>query len=1045
METSLYIKGIELPTSSFLNTNYLSKTNSTAYMPSAQYHPATKKYVDDCIAAINQLHFEIVEELPQVGESTIIYMILANDGEGEDYYDEYIYINNTWEKIGSTRIDLTPYATINYVDEEIDAVKDELPEFKYFVITDNNKNAYSTNILNDVDQTAILEAFNYWLDTGRQPIIYIYGCLTYSGNSYEPRYLRLAGALCYGDASYGYLTAYTIWDQDGSGNYGGTMKNGIDYSFTKHYSYEFRIQNGVVTSAQRNIKDAAEMKKTHWQDESTFPVMKSYVDSAVNSLENNKQDIIQYTQMPTPSNLYENKIIQYMGDTNQNYTQGYWYKCVNNQDVYSWENIDVQDVSEIELPPTIIINHDGGWSKSIPTSQFSKLATIANYYIKYNSILNAYYISDAGVYTPIVNITVSNSGDFKRFYCTTGPSPNASDWGTYYGVTYKGFCSYMAFSFYVTNVEYEAGNIINVYNTTNTSSISRISVDQSSSAILGLSGTNNIPLGTKNAASYTPTGDYNPATKKYVDDSIIAAEQYYDFNTNHAFGETTRSYYLNQTIEINSINTAITNAYANGDNFLKLKINWGIDAPSYDQATEYLIFSQTNLQEKPTWFGIHWFSINGYPRGFFISGSWTGDNFICDDSTRIENYTEPGYTVFSEGVLSQDVLLKNNTNIYTPSGDYNPATKKYVDDALGNVDLSKVAGFINLYNYSSSNPLVLSTLEPGLYILSGTGFSGASLTMVARPGNRSTTIFDFDLSKLAYLVIQEKIPEVYDRRRTAYVVMWGINQGYYTLADDGYSLTHQWSLSKEFLTTSANQTISGKKTFNILPESSVTPTTNNQLVNKKYVDDNIPPIGDYVWDLTSKGNIITMFSGGFAFTADDQIAISNIINDYYAKHNTVKGLSIQLKGDTNNVGVMTLTQNGGRGDSTGIVFVARYEIGEGLLYNNNYVLTGTWSNNVFSCTTTYFRPFPWNGYILLSYNNLLQTNKAATISNKFTYNTLPESSITPTTDNQFTTKKYVDDSISNKIWIGTQAEYDALGTYSDDTLYFIKETQQTSY
>ena len=35
------------------------------------------------------------------------------------------------------------------------------------------------------------------------------------------------------------------------------------------------------------------------------------------------------------------------------------------------------------------------------------------------------------------------------------------------------------------------------------------------------------------------------------------------------------------------------------------------------------------------------------------------------------------------------------------------------------------------------------------------------------------------------------------------------------------------------------QTIVSKKTFTTLPESSVTPTTNNQLVNKKYVDDAI--------------------------------------------------------------------------------------------------------------------------------------------------------------------------------------------------------------
>lgn len=32
--------------------------------------------------------------------------------------------------------------------------------------------------------------------------------------------------------------------------------------------------------------------------------------------------------------------------------------------------------------------------------------------------------------------------------------------------------------------------------------------------------------------------------------------------------------------------------------------------------------------------------------------------------------------------LSNLVLLKNNTTAFTPTGNYNPATKKYVDDAL---------------------------------------------------------------------------------------------------------------------------------------------------------------------------------------------------------------------------------------------------------------------------------------------------------------------------------------------------------------------------
>ena len=33
-------------------------------------------------------------------------------------------------------------------------------------------------------------------------------------------------------------------------------------------------------------------------------------------------------------------------------------------------------------------------------------------------------------------------------------------------------------------------------------------------------------------------------------------------------------------------------------------------------------------------------------------------------------------------VLASDVLMKTNTTPYTPTNDYNPATKKYVDDSI---------------------------------------------------------------------------------------------------------------------------------------------------------------------------------------------------------------------------------------------------------------------------------------------------------------------------------------------------------------------------
>lgn len=108
VDKSNLVNAIDEVNSTF--ANYLSKTNQVSYSPSADFHPSTKKYVDDAIAAIRQLHFEIVQQLPQVGDPTIIYMILQSPGLGQDdYYDEWIYISNRWEKIGSTRINLSNY------------------------------------------------------------------------------------------------------------------------------------------------------------------------------------------------------------------------------------------------------------------------------------------------------------------------------------------------------------------------------------------------------------------------------------------------------------------------------------------------------------------------------------------------------------------------------------------------------------------------------------------------------------------------------------------------------------------------------------------------------------------------------------------------------------------------------------------------------------------------------------------------------------------------------------------------------------------------
>lgn len=61
-----------------------------------------------------------------------------------------------------------------------------------------------------------------------------------------------------------------------------------------------------------------------------------------------KQDIMQYSTIPTASVDNLGKIVQYIGTTDNTYTNGCFYKCVSDGEstpTYSWENIDVQEAS----------------------------------------------------------------------------------------------------------------------------------------------------------------------------------------------------------------------------------------------------------------------------------------------------------------------------------------------------------------------------------------------------------------------------------------------------------------------------------------------------------------------------------------------------------------------------------------------------------------------------------------------------------------------------------------------------------------------------
>ena len=70
---------------------------------------AVYDFVTAAIADITGFHAEIVTELPAVGQTNILYLVAKTEAASGDGYDEYLYINGAWERVGNTDIDLSGY------------------------------------------------------------------------------------------------------------------------------------------------------------------------------------------------------------------------------------------------------------------------------------------------------------------------------------------------------------------------------------------------------------------------------------------------------------------------------------------------------------------------------------------------------------------------------------------------------------------------------------------------------------------------------------------------------------------------------------------------------------------------------------------------------------------------------------------------------------------------------------------------------------------------------------------------------------------------
>ena len=263
---------------------------------------------------------------------------------------------------------------------------------------------------------------------------------------------------------------------------------------------------------------------------------------------------------------------------------------------------------------------------------------------------------------------------------------------------------------------------VNIYFTDNVVTIVSGFNTQGMYPTLDYSRTTNGALTTINKKAFTPTADYHPSTKLYTDQRVQSIAPNYNATSTYKVGD-----YVSYQGKFYKCTTAIETAEAwNSEHWSEttVKDEFGKEKNiiiAYNEADD-------TLKEKLTYIFHYWKENNGLTKNVYYEDRFhylvpissievtPTSNYVTEitfssiyfsaNSTASYNYVH--YKAwFSDGETISDTvqkstvnnkklaaawggdsyyfpgaLLSNNTKAYTPTDDYNPATKKYVDDKL---------------------------------------------------------------------------------------------------------------------------------------------------------------------------------------------------------------------------------------------------------------------------------------------------------------------------------------------------------------------------
>lgn len=896
------------------------------------------KEIQDDVAHLKEVGFHPlkVDELPTEDiKDYILYLVPSDDPEEENLCYEYLYINNAWEMVGTTSVDLSNYYTKSETDNTIDTKLKARPPVlsvnpSTFVLQGKKPGVY--NITSNSDSVVIrvtpnssswtvslkdktlyvVKEFNSVSELGTGEMLLHY--FEYNGNtlrkakvSYDPVYQP--GRLC----QIFYDNVATFAFQSDLSNY---LSKTNTTSFTPTADYHPATKKYVDDSMSiptLTILPSQMISETECQ--LTQEQIDLLGDDSIGTIYLIGENLNMLDGVVNKSSIYESG-----GEQIVTITSLYPTVLNGNETFHILNGICnlTTGIAELSIP---IVLHSGN---EVPFTPLGDYEPATKKYVDENSgkttLLDLTFFSPSKVDGSQQAIIASSNTQFNiikgimdkvkagetpsvmvkcKFYRPKFPYNSSSTpvlttqiipVTMFEVISGKAYITISIPNTYSTDAVLQGLNrSITTYHISDYDSfLGGYNVQYSNESTKLRPAYLDEVLSTKfTNGTYTPINDYDPATKKYVDDNAGGSVPLYNIRlTGINFLPTPGAWnrYTFDSTDTGLLKDVIDDAYSNGYSNFILQVEIGSAAYVFN-LVHFDVSS--GLQSKPSYLECESYgNVDYYASGeltklqiinLSTSISWSGDT--CSLSNAYLSVAAPG------------VLTTENTEAFTPSFDYHPATKKYVDDiaapffeeapvdSQGNLDWQQFP--VNKWLALPRDKKIGHYDEQGTFVPEQRGYNITN-------GGAAYTDSDYYPFRLIILSTNKKYrEETGDTSYSIYVRFFALfdvvgliesssgktqfsyssNSTQWTEYGNLPLLTgiyENWLVSEETL-RHKDRLIYGQQTFNKLPKSTATPTTDDHLTNKKYVDDTVTIKAYQLAGLTEYNSASTYNTGDYCY------------------------------------------------------------------------------------------------------------------------------------------------------------------------------------